>query len=257
MEKLTLVKTGGNIIEDPQSLDQLLHNFVQIHGKKILVHGGGKTTNILGAKMGIVPNMIEGRRITDKATLDLVTMIYAGLINKNVVAQLQAKSCQALGLTGADLNSIQSVKRPVAEIDYGWVGDIVKVNTTILRPLLDRYIVPVFCAITHDKHGNLLNTNADTIAATLGAAFAEDFEVHIFYVFEKKGVLLNAEDEMSVIRNLDEISFEQYKKENIIVEGMIPKLKNGFDALKQGVKEVFVCDIAGMLTAQGTMLSLE
>ena len=188
MEKLILVKTGGNIIEDKSKLDQLLDKFAAIPGKKILVHGGGKTTNILGEKMGIKPNMIQGRRITDRETLDLVTMIYAGLINKNIVAQLQAKSCQALGLTGADLNTILSVKRPVKDIDYGWVGDVVRVNTTMIRALLERFITPVFCALTHDKQGNLLNTNADTITATVGGAFAEDFEVNIYYVFEKRGV---------------------------------------------------------------------
>ena len=191
MERLTIVKVGGKVVEDKDSLEQLLIQFSQIRGKRILVHGGGLLATSLAEKLGIETQMVEGRRITDAATLEVVTMVYAGLINKNIVAGLQAKGCNALGLTGADLNVIRAVKRPVKDIDYGLVGDIMGVNTSELRMLLNEEVVLVMAPITHDGKGQLLNTNADTIAADLAIELSNYYNVNLFYCFEKKGVLLN------------------------------------------------------------------
>ena len=257
MEKLTIIKVGGKIVENEKSLQLLLNDFVKIKGKKILVHGGGKTATEISAKLGIETKMVEGRRITDVETLKVVTMVYAGLVNKNVVAKLQALQCNALGICGADLNIIRAVKRPAKPIDYGFVGDIVEVNSKQLFTLLNNNIMPVIAPLTHDCNGQLLNTNADTMAQAIAIALSKEYDVELIYCFEKKGVLSNADDENSVIPEIDKKIFEDYKTKKIITEGMIPKLDNGFNALTQGVKKVIITN-AQMLgqSNSGTTLTL-
>lgn len=257
MERLTIVKVGGKVVEEKESLDQLLNQFAQIRGKRILVHGGGRLATSLAEKLGIEIQMVEGRRITDAATLEIVTMVYAGLVNKNIVAGLQARGCNSIGLTGADLNVIQAVKRPVKTIDYGFVGDIMGVNTSELRLLLNEEVVPVIAPITHDTHGQLLNTNADTIAADLAIELSNYYTVNLFYCFEKKGVLLHPDDENSVISELSYDRFKELQIEGIIREGMIPKLDNGFSAMKNGVNQVLITNTNLISMARGTRLSLK
>lgn len=256
MERLTIVKVGGKVVEEKESLEQLLNHFSQIRGKRILVHGGGKLATNLAEKLGIETKMVEGRRITDAETLEVVTMVYAGLVNKNIVAGLQSKGCNAIGLTGADLNLIRAVKRPIKDIDYGYVGDIMGVNTSELRLLLNEEVVPVVAPITHDTHGQLLNTNADTIAADLAIELSSYFSVNLFYCFEKKGVLLNPEDDNSVISELNYIRFKELQTDGIISAGMIPKLDNGFSAMKNGVSQVLITNPNLISMARGTRLSL-
>jgi acetylglutamate kinase len=256
MERLTIVKVGGKVVEEKESLEQLLNHFSQIRGKRILVHGGGKLATNLAEKLGIETKMVEGRRVTDEQTLEVVTMVYAGLVNKNIVAGLQAKGCNAIGLTGADLNLIHAKKRPVKEIDYGFVGDIMGVNTSELRLLLNEEVVPVVAPITHDTYGQLLNTNADTIAAELAIELSSYFTVNLFYCFEKKGVLLNPEDDNSVISELSHNHFKKLQAEGIISAGMIPKLDNGFSAMKNGVSQVLITNPDLISMARGTRLSL-
>ncbi|MFY9153987.1 MAG: acetylglutamate kinase [Prolixibacteraceae bacterium] len=256
MERLTIVKVGGKVVEEKESLELLLNHFSQIRGKKILVHGGGRLATSLAEKLGIPTQMVEGRRITDEATLEVVTMVYAGLVNKNIVAGLQAKGCNAIGLTGADMNLIRAVKRPVKTIDYGFVGDILGVNTSELRLLLNEEVVPVIAPITHDAKGQLLNTNADTIAADLAIELSNYYTVNLFYCFEKKGVLLNPEDENSVISELTYDSFKELLESGIISEGMIPKLDNGFSAMKNGVNQILITNPSLISMARGTRLSL-
>ncbi len=240
-KKIHIVKVGGKIIDDASRLHVLLEALKQISGSKILIHGGGKTASELGLRLGIEPQMIEGRRITDEPTLDLVTMVYAGLINKKIVAQLQAQQINAVGLSGADLNVILAEKRPVQTIDYGFAGDIQAVNQAALALLIEKEIVPVLCSITHDGQGQLLNTNADTIAANVAVSLSALYEVRLLFVFEKKGVLQTLDNEDSFIRELDHSLFQTYQAQGIIHEGMIPKLDNGFEALRQGVAEVIIC----------------
>lgn len=257
MKKLTIIKIGGNVINDQQKLDKVLSDFAAIKTPKILVHGGGKKASELLKKMGITPNMVNGRRITDAPTLEVVTMVYAGLINKNIVAQLQQKGCNALGLTGADLNSIQSHKRITTDIDYGFVGDIDSVNAPQIKQLLHAAITPVFCAITYNKSGQLLNTNADTIASSLAVALAKFYEVQLVFCFEKNGVLLDAEDENSVIPTINQHQYQDYKSAGVIYDGMIPKLDNAFDALQNQVKEVVICNATAIHSpTNGTVLCL-
>lgn len=256
MERLTIVKVGGKVVEEKESLDLLLNQFAQIRGKRILVHGGGRLATSMAEKLGIETQMVEGRRITDAATLEVVTMVYAGLVNKNIVAGLQARGCNSIGLTGADLNVIRAKKRPIKDIDYGFVGDILGVNTSELRLLLNEEVVPVMAPITHDGNGQLLNTNADTIAADLAIELSNYFTVNLFYCFEKKGVLLNSEDENSVISELTFNRFKQLQEERIINEGMIPKLDNGFSAMKNGVSQVLITNPNQISMARGTRLSL-
>ncbi|MDP4187309.1 MAG: acetylglutamate kinase [Bacteroidota bacterium] len=240
MEKLTVVKVGGKVVEDPASLEKLLSDFSKIEGKKILIHGGGKTASNISEKLGITPKMVDGRRITDAETLKVVVMTYAGLVNKTIVAALQALGCNATGLSGADLNCIVSTKREVKEIDYGFVGDIKKVNAALLSKLLDMNVIPVMAPITHDGKGQLLNTNADTIATRVAIAMAPFFETNLILCFEKKGVLSNNDNDDSVIPSLTHEYFEELKSKKVIKEGMIPKLDNGFAAIRQGVKKVII-----------------
>ena len=219
-------------------LAHFLTDFSKIEGYKVLVHGGGKSATKLAESMGLVPKMIDGRRITDAAMLEVVVMIYAGQINKNIVAQLQANSTNAIGFSGADGNLIQSHKRNHPTINYGFVGDINQVNTPLLETLLLNNLVPVFCAITHDGNGQLLNTNADTIASELAIALSELFEVTLNYCFEKPGVLLDAEDDSSVIENMNPELYAKLKAEKAIHSGMIPKLDNCFNSLNKGVQKI-------------------
>jgi acetylglutamate kinase len=235
---VTLIKIGGNIIDNPTELSQFLSDFSKIEGYKILVHGGGKSATKMAQSIGLVPQMIDGRRITDAAMLEVVVMIYAGQINKAVVAQLQANNTNAMGFSGADGNLIQSDKRNHPTINYGFVGDVKKVNTELLETLLSNGIIPVFCAITHDGKGQLLNTNADTIASELAIALSEIFDVTLNYCFEKPGVLYDAEDDSSVIENINQELYSQLKTEKAIHSGMIPKLDNCFNSLSKGVQKI-------------------
>ena len=240
MPKLNIVKIGGAIIEEEVKLLPFLENFAALKGPKILVHGGGKKATAWAEKLGIPVQMKDGRRVTDAATLELITGLYAGQVNKNIVAHLQGMECNALGLSGADANAIQAVKRPVKAIDYGFVGDVKQVNDTWFKHLLDQNISPVCCAITHDKNGQLFNTNADTITAEIGKALAQDFEVKISYCFELPGVMKDINDPNSLIEKINQASYQQLLLNNTISAGMLPKLHNAFDALQAGVKEVAI-----------------
>jgi acetylglutamate kinase len=254
MDRLTIIKVGGKVVENPDSLDLLLDQFKRISGYKMLVHGGGSTATIVAEKLGIPTQMIDGRRITDKATLDVVTMVYGGLVNKKIVAGLQARNCNALGLTGADLSLVRARKRPVQTIDYGFVGDVEEVNSRELRLLLAENVVPVVAPITHDGKGTLLNTNADTMAAEIAADLAAFFNVFLFYCFDKKGVLSNPDDENSVIFEMDYTEFEAYKTQGTVNSGMIPKLENAFQAKKRGVKEVLITNAENIANGRGTRI---
>ncbi|QLE02715.1 acetylglutamate kinase [Galbibacter sp. BG1] len=238
--KLSIVKIGGNLIEDDNVLGKVLTNFAKMEGAKILVHGGGKMATQLSDQLGIQTKMVDGRRITDRETLNIITMVYGGLVNKTIVAKLQANNCNALGLSGADLNSVQSVKRPVKTHDFGFVGDVTEVNVEMFSLLLNNDITPVCCAISHDKNGQLYNTNADTIASEIAVALTKHFEVELYYCFEKKGVLRSIEDENSVITDINTEIYQALVKENIIADGMLPKLHNCFNALERKVSKVYV-----------------
>ncbi len=239
---LHIVKIGGNVIDNSENLHCFLKDFVAIDGYKILVHGGGKIATQLSATLGIESKLVDGRRITDIETLRVVTMVYAGLINKNIVASLQAIKCNAIGLTGADGNFILAKKRPIKTIDYGFVGDIDdnSISPGNLSRLLEAGFVPVFSALTHDGAGQLLNTNADTIASALAVALSKLYETTLIYCFEKKGVLQDIDDEDSLIRDIDPERYEELKKQQIIAGGMLPKLDNAFAAISCGVKAVII-----------------
>ena len=241
-KRLTLIKIGGNVIDHEAQLEQFLGDFALIEGLKILIHGGGKTATKLAADLNHRAVLVDGRRITDQKTLDIVTMVYAGLINKNLVAKLQQKQCNAVGLSGADGNFIRAVKRPVGDIDYGYVGDIQSdsVDATGLNAFLNAGFVPIFSAITHDGQGQLLNTNADTIAASLAVALSASFETRLVYCFEKKGVLADINDDSSLVKEIREAQFLPLQQSGVIAGGMIPKLHNAFQAINQGVKEVII-----------------
>lgn len=254
MDRLTIIKVGGKVVEDAATLNDLLDHFVRITGNKMLIHGGGSIATEIAARLGIETEMVNGRRITGSAMLDVAVMVYGGLINKRIVAALQARACNAIGLTGADLNLIEARKRPVQEIDYGFVGDVIDVNSSELRLLIAENVVPVVAPLTHDGNGQLLNTNADTIAAELASKLADYFNVYLFYCFEKKGVLKNSDDDNSVILELDKEHFLDYSKKGIINTGMIPKLENGFRAKRSGVKEVLITNPENMINGRGTRL---
>ena len=254
MEKLTIVKVGGKIVEEPDTLKQLLLDFSKIEGFKVLVHGGGRSATLLATKLGIESKMINGRRITDSDMLKVVTMVYGGLVNKQIVAGLQAIGVNGLGLSGCDLNYMRSEKRPVTDVDYGFVGDVKEVNAGILTELILKGVVPVLAPLTHDNAGTLLNTNADTIAGEVAKALAVFFDVTLLYCFEKKGVLLNEKDEDSVISTLTDFLFKQYVSEGIIQGGMIPKLDNSFEALKAGVKLVVITRADQIDLTKGTKI---
>lgn len=249
-EKLTLIKVGGKIVEEEATLNQLLDDFAAIEGYKVLVHGGGRSATKIAAQLGIESQMVNGRRITDAETLKVVTMVYGGLVNKNIVAGLQAREVNALGLTGADMNVIRSVKRPVKEVDYGFVGDVKQVNTSFLGDLIHKGIVPVMAPLTHDGQGHMLNTNADTIAGETAKALATIFDVTLVFCFEKKGVLRNENDDNSVISTINEATFQQLVGEGVIQGGMIPKLENSFEAIRAGVSKVIITQASAIADKQ-------
>ncbi|PZX54915.1 acetylglutamate kinase [Algoriphagus chordae] len=238
--KISIIKIGGNVIDFPEKLDEFLALFAKFPGHKILVHGGGIMASRFGESLGVMPEMVDGRRITDKDTLDVVTMVYAGLINKNIVAKLQALKVNAIGMCGADGNIIQSIKRPVKGIDYGFVGDIQTVNTQLIDHLLSGNLLPVINAITHNAKGQLLNTNADSIASALATSLAKEHQVNLYFCFNKSGVLLDEKNETSIVPMINEDIYEELRKENVIHSGMIPKLDNAFEALEKGVNHVWI-----------------
>lgn len=249
-EKLTVIKVGGKVVEEEATLRRLLDDFALIEGCKVLVHGGGRSATRLASQLGIESKMVNGRRITDEAMLQVVTMVYGGLVNKHIVAGLQARGVNALGLTGADMDVIRSIKRPVKEVDYGFVGDVEQVNATSLSDLIHKGVVPVMAPLTHDGAGNMLNTNADTIAGETAKALADFFDVTLIYCFEKKGVLRDEQDDDSVIPQLTLAQFQQLVADGVIQGGMIPKLENAFQALSEGVAEV-VITLASAIGQQG------
>lgn len=240
MEKLTLIKVGGKIVEEQATLSRLLASFAAIPGRKVLVHGGGRSATAMASRLGIESRMVGGRRITDKAMLEVVTMVYAGLVNKNIVAGLQAQGVNALGMTGADMNILLSDKRPVGEVDYGYVGDVRRVDAAALSALIEMGVVPVIAPLTHDGRGSMLNTNADTMAGETAEALASRYEVSLVYCFEKRGVLRDENDDNSVIAEMTRQQFETYRAEGVVQGGMIPKLENAFDAIRHGVREVII-----------------
>lgn len=240
MQTLLIIKIGGNIIDDEEKLQDFLQRFAAIDGPKILVHGGGKLASRMAEQMQIPQQMVEGRRITDAATLKIVTMVYAGYVNKNIVARLQALQCNAIGLSGADGNAMLAHKRKHPSIDYGFVGDMDKVNTALLQQLLQQNLCLVLAPITHNGEGQLLNTNADTIAQETAKALSAAYKVSLLYSFEKKGVLLDANDDNTVIPSINPGLYETLKNEGKIFAGMIPKLDNAFAALRQGVEKVII-----------------
>lgn len=239
---LNIIKIGGNVIDDEIQLHDFLEKFAALQGKKILVHGGGKVATRMAAGLGIEAKMIDGRRVTDAPMLDIVTMVYAGLTNKKIVSLLQKFGCDALGLSGADGNTIKAVKRPVREIDYGYVGDILvdSVNSLSVKKFLEAGYTPVFSAITHNGIGQLLNTNADTIASALAVSLSKIYDTSLIYCFEKNGVLRDVTDEHSVISSIKAEEFATLKASGVIYEGMIPKLENAFHAIGKGVKNVYI-----------------
>lgn len=255
MEKLTIIKVGGKIVEEENTLKQLLERFSKIEGKKVLVHGGGRSATALATKLGIESKMVDGRRITDAETLKVVTMVYAGLVNKNIVANLQSLGLNALGLTGADMNYMRSDKRPVKTVDYGFVGDVKEVNASLLADLISKDVVPVLAPLTHDKKGNLLNTNADTIAGEAAKALAQYFDVTLTYCFEKKGVLRDENDDDSVIAEINPQLFQEYVEKGIIQGGMIPKLENSFAAINAGVAKVVITKADELGNDSGTVIT--
>lgn len=240
--KLTVVKIGGNVIDNAKLLDQVLSDFTQLEGAKILVHGGGKLATRLAEKLDIEAKFHEGRRITGEAMLEIAVMSYAGSINKSIVAKLQAFGLNAIGLSGADGNLVSSEKRPVKTVDFGFVGDVKKVNSEGLSKLIQFGFCPIFTAITHDGHGQLLNTNADTIASEIAIAMSGVYESKLLYCFDKPGVLENSENDGSVISTLDSERYRQLKSLNKVHSGMLPKLDNCFRALENGVSEVKIGD---------------
>ena len=248
--KLTLVKVGGAIVENADSLSALLDKFAGVEGHKVLVHGGGRSATRIAEQLGLPQQMVAGRRVTDAETLRVVTMVYAGLVNKNIVAQLQARGINALGLTGADMNVIQSQRRPPKNVrmddgntqlvDFGYVGDIDHVNAELLADLIAKGVVPVMCPIGHDTQGTLLNTNADTIAAEVAKALASTFDVTLVFCFEKQGVLRDAADDSSVIPLITQDQFPPLVADGVVSGGMLPKLENAFGAISAGVREVII-----------------
>ena len=252
--KLKIIKIGGNIIDDDHNLASFLTDFARLEGPKILVHGGGKSATKLSEKLGIPTQMIEGRRITSTENLTVVTMVYAGLINKKITARLQGNNCNAIGLSGADANCIQANLRETTPIDFGWVGDISKVNTSTIQLFLTNGLTPVFCAIGHDGNGQLLNTNADTVAAEIAKAMSNEYETELIYCFEKNGVLKDINDPNSVIARINKKDYQELKKTRVIAEGMIPKIDNCFHALENGVSKVIIGN-AGLLRNENELFT--
>ncbi|MDR2358370.1 MAG: acetylglutamate kinase [Prevotellaceae bacterium] len=260
MDTLTIVKIGGNVIDKPAALQSFLKGFAALESPKILVHGGGTLATELLEKTGVPVRMYEGRRITDAGTLKICTMVYAGWINKTIVAQLQQAGCNAIGLSGADADTVPATKRPPAPVDFGFAGDVVagRINVPVLSLLLGNGLCPVFCAITHDTQGGLLNTNADTMASAIAAALSETYRTKLLFCFEKGGVLADPDDGNSVIPEIDTAYFQQLKAQKIISKGMLPKLDNAFAALRAGVAEVHIKHADHLLSANaGTRIRVE
>ena len=255
MEKLTIVKVGGKVVEDPVSLQDLLSRFSCLDGRKVLVHGGGRSATAMAERLGIENKMLDGRRITGQAMLEVVTMVYGGLVNKNIVARLQANGINAIGLTGADLNYMQAVKRPVEAVDYGFVGDVVAVRVDELKLLVEKNVVPVLAPLTHDQKGQLLNTNADTIAAEAAIAFSQYYETELVFCFEKPGVLQDAGDDNSVMASLNYRGFKTLQESGAIHAGMIPKLDNSFNAIQKGVQQIRITNMEGLQNGGTVLLS--
>ncbi len=250
-----MIKVGGAVVEDEQQLDRLLKDFSAIEGRKVLVHGGGRRATKVAAQLGIETQMVNGRRVTDKEMLEVVTMVYGGLVNKNVVARLQAEGVNALGLTGADMDVIRSHKRPVKDgIDYGFVGDVDKADGDMLHTLIEAGVVPVMAPLTHDGHGDILNTNADTIASETAKALAKHYDVTLTFCFEKKGVLANPDDDESVIPVINNELFHTYVADGTISGGMLPKIENSLDAIKAGVGKVVITKADALGTESGTVI---
>jgi len=249
MDQLFIIKIGGNVIDDEKNLSSFLDDFAAIQGPKILIHGGGKIATKIGDTLGIESKYVNGRRITDAATIDLVTMVYGGLVNKKIVARLQSKACNAIGLTGADANIMPARKRPVKDVDYGFVGDVDGSQLAVanLQLLLKGGLVPVMAPLTHDGRGQMLNTNADTIASTLAVALSALYDVRLIYCFEKKGVLENVADEQSVITLITKDIYAQLLSEKKLFDGILPKIDNAFAAIGSGVKEVLIGDARDLL----------
>lgn len=239
-QDLTIVKIGGKLIENEERLSSFLNDFSALNGPKILIHGGGNMATEIATKLGFPTKMIDGRRITDANSLKVILMTYGGLLNKTIVAKLQALQANAVGLCGADGNSIVSKKRAVKEIDYGFVGDIETVNTRFINSLLEQGCVPVFSAISATREGQLLNTNGDSVAAEIAKAMSSIYNTQLYFCFEKKGVLANPQDENSVISEIDHTKYQQLLEEKVISEGMFPKLHNCFEALDHGVNKIFL-----------------
>ncbi len=239
---LFVIKIGGNVIDDEKNLSSFLQNFASIKAKKILVHGGGKIATKIGEQLGIQSNYVNGRRITDEATIDLVTMVYGGLVNKKIIAKLQSLQCNAIGLTGADANIIPAIKRPVKDIDYGFVGDVVKEKMAVknLEILLANNFTLVFAPLTHDGNGQMLNTNADTVASSLAVALSNSYNVRLIFCFEKNGVLENVEDNDSVITLITKEKYQKLLNDKKLFDGILPKIDNAFAAINNGVKEVLI-----------------
>lgn len=255
-EPLTIIKVGGKIVEEAETLDKLLTDFSAIPGHRILVHGGGRSATALASRLGIETKMVDGRRITDKDMLEVVTMVYGGLVNKNIVAGLQARGMNAIGLTGADASTMLSDKRPVKDIDYGFVGDVKAVNVEFISSLLDSGITPVLAPLTHDGKGQMLNTNADTIAGETAKAMASKYDVTLIFCFEKPGVLLHEDDDNSVIPHITHNDFSLLVENGTISGGMIPKIQNAFKALQAGVTSVLITKASALDTLTGTTITL-
>ena len=261
IRKITIVKVGGAVVEDEAQLSRLLQDFCAIDGPKILVHGGGRRATKIAERLNIETKMMNGRRITDAEMLEVVTMVYGGLVNKNVVARLQALGCDAIGLTGADANILLSAKRPVkmvdgTPVDYGFVGDVKQANGTKIAHFIDTGLIPVIAPLTHDGEGHMLNTNADTMASeTAKAMAAVGFDVTLIYAFEKPGVLRNPDDDNSVIATINHADFEVYKADGTISGGMLPKIENALAATDAGVKRVIITQATAIDGLHGTVIS--
>lgn len=255
MEKLTIIKVGGKIVEEQQSLNQLLNDFADIPGNKLLVHGGGRSATQIATQLGIETKMVDGRRVTDAEMLKVVTMVYGGLVNKNIVAQLQARHVNAMGLTGADLNVIRSHKRQPNPIDFGFVGDVDNVDGERLTQLISTGIVPIMAPLTLNGEGNLLNTNADTIAGEVAKALTPYYNVTLIFCFEKAGVLQDENDESTVIPHINAADFKQLVDDGTIQGGMIPKIQNALEAIDAGVKEVIITKVTAIDGSRGTKIT--
>lgn len=254
MEKITVVKIGGNVIDDPAVLKRFIADFAAMPGPKILVHGGGKVATRLAERLELKVQMVDGRRITDKGTLDVVTMVYAGLVNKQLVASLQAEGCNALGMSGADGNAVTARRRAPQPIDYGFVGDIEKVDSRLLGRLLEAGVTPVFCAIMHDGQGTLLNCNADSVASAIALGAAQVAPTDLVFCFEKAGVLRDPEDDTTLIREITAATYAPLKADGTVSKGMIPKIENALKAIEKGVRSVTIKHSDNLLNDTGTVI---